>query len=284
MNEKKVPQLFVASGAAKWNDPKNFPWTMGWQPDYQREARIYARYILREKPEGKISILYQNDDYGRDYLKGIEDGLGDRAASMIVAKEAYEAADPTVDSQIVSLRAKGADIFISITTPKFAAQSIRKVAELGWRPLFILNNVSASIGSVIRPGGFENAQGIVSAAYLKHATDPQWDTDPGMNKINAFLDKYFPAANRSDADVMTGYSVAQTLATVIRRCGDDLTRENVMKQAAGLKDLELDGLLPGIRISTGPTDFAPIKQLRLMKFKGDRWELFGPVIGGEVGG
>jgi ABC-type branched-subunit amino acid transport system substrate-binding protein len=284
MNEKKVPQLFVATGATKWNDPKNFPWTMGWQPNYQSEGRIYAKYLLQEKPNAKIGVLYQNDDYGKDYLKGLKDGLGDKVASMIAGEEAYETTVPTVDSQIVSLKSKGADVFISITTPKFAAQSIKKVAELGWKPLFILNNVSASIGSVIKPAGFENAQDIVSANYAKDATSAQWKDDPGMKNWNAFLDKYFPDANRADNGVVTGYNVAQTLVAVLKQCGDDLTRENIMKQAANLKDLQIDGLLPGIKVNTGPTDFAPIKQLQLMRFKGENWELFGPVMGGQASG
>jgi ABC-type branched-subunit amino acid transport system substrate-binding protein len=284
MNEKKVPQLFVATGATKWNDPKNFPWTMGWQPNYQSEGRIYAKYLLQEKPNAKIGVLYQNDDYGKDYLKGLKDGLADKAASMIVGEESYETSNPTVDSQIVALKSRGADVFISITTPKFAAQSIKKVAELGWKPLFILNNVSASIGSVIKPAGFENAQDIISANYAKDATDPRWKDDPGMKNWNAFLDKYFPDANRADNGVVTGYNVAQTLVAVLRQCGDDLTRENIMKQAAHLKDLEIDGLLPGIKIHTSPTDFAPIKQLQLMRFKGENWELFGPVMGGQASG
>ena len=284
MNERKVPQLFVATGATKWNDPKNFPWTMGWQPNYQSEGRIYAKYLLQEKPNARIGVLYQNDDYGKDYLKGLKDGLADKAASMIVGEESYETSNPTVDSQIVALKSRGADVFISITTPKFAAQSIKKVAELGWKPLFILNNVSASIGSVIKPAGFENAQDIISANYAKDATDPRWKDDPGMKNWNAFLDKYFPDANRADNGVVTGYNVAQTLVAVLRQCGDDLTRENIMKQAANLKDLEIDGLLPGIKIHTSPADFAPIKQLQLMRFKGENWELFGPVMGGQASG
>ncbi len=284
MNDKKVPQLFVATGATKWNDPKNFPWTMGWQPNYQSEGRIYAKYILQERPNGKIGVLYQNDDYGKDYVKGLKDGLGGKAASMIVAEEAYETTVPTVDSQIVSIKGKGADIFFSVTTPKFAAQSIKKVAELGWKPLFILNNVSVSIGSVIKPAGFENAQDIISAYYAKDPTDSKWKDDPGMKRWNAFLDKYYPDANRADAGVVTGYNVAQTLVVVLKQCGDDLTRENIMRQAASLKDLEIDGLLPGIRINTSPSDYAPIKQQQLMRFKGENWELFGPVMGGEAGG
>jgi branched-chain amino acid transport system substrate-binding protein len=284
MNAKKVPQLFVATGATKWNDPKEFPWTMGWQPSYQSEGRIYAKYILKEKPNAKIGILYQNDDYGKDYLKGIKDGLGAKAASLIIAEESYETSVPTVDSQIVALKSKGADVFISITTPKFAAQSIKKVAELQWKPMFILNNVGASVGSVIKPAGYENSQDIISAAYLKDATDPQWKDDAGMKAFDAFLAKYFPEGNREDGSVIVGYGVAQTMVEVLKACGDNLTRENVMKQAASIKDLQLGILLPGIKINTSATNFAPISQLQLQKFKGDRWVLFGDVMSGDVGG
>jgi ABC-type branched-subunit amino acid transport system substrate-binding protein len=283
MNEKKVPQLFVATGATKWNDPKQFPWTMGWQPNYQSEGRIYAKYILKERPTGKIGILYQNDDYGKDYVKGIRDGLGAKAASMIVAEESYETTTPTIDSHVVALKAEGADIFISITTPKFAAQSIKKVAELGWKPLFILNSVGTSTGTVMRPAGFENGQNIISAAYQKDPTDPQWKDDPGIKNFDAFLTKYFPEGNREDLSIMTGYNVAQTMVHVLKECGDDLTRANAMKQAASIKSLQLEGLLPGVTINTSATDFAPIKQFQLRKFKGERWELFGDVISSEVG-
>src|SRR5213080_4376606 len=230
MNTKKVPQLFVATGATKWNDPKDFPWTMGWQPNYQSESRIYAKYILKEKPDAKIAVLYQNDDYAKDYLKGFKDGLGDKAASMIVIEESYEVSEPTIDSHIVKMKATGADVFFNITTPKFAAQAIKKSAEIGWKPLHFLNNVSASIGSVIQPAGLDNAQGIISSAYIKDPTDPQWKDDAGMKAWNEFLDKYFPEANRTDASVIYGYTVAQGLVHVLKACGDDLTRANVMKQ------------------------------------------------------
>jgi len=284
MNSKKVPQLFVATGATKWNDPKEFPWTMGWQPNYQSETIIYAKYILKNKPDAKIAVLYQNDDYGKDYLKGLKDGLGAKAASMIVAEESYETTEPTIDSHIVKLKSTGADVFMNITTPKFAAQAIKKNAEIGWKPLHFLNNVSASVGSVIKPAGMENAQDIISSNYLKDPTDPQWKTDAGMIAWNEFLDKYYPEANRADASVMYGYTVTQGLVHVLKACGDNLTRENIMKQAAGIKDLELGGLLPGVKVNTSATDFAPISQLQLMKFKGDTWERFGEVLNGEVGG
>ncbi|OSI74978.1 branched-chain amino acid ABC transporter substrate-binding protein [Bradyrhizobium canariense] len=283
MNEKKVPQLFVATGATKWNDPKQFPWTMGWQPSYQSEGRIYAKYILKERPTGKIGILYQNDDYGKDYVKGIRDGLGAKAASMIVGEESYETTTPTIDSHVVALKSEGVDIFISITTPKFAAQSIKKVAELGWKPLFILNSVGTSTGTVMRPAGFENAQNIISAAYNKDPTDPQWKDDAGIKNFDAFLTKYFPEGNREDLFLMTGYNVAQTMVHVLKQCGDDLTRANIMKKAASIKSLQLEGLLPGVTINTSAIDFAPIKQFQLRKFKGERWELFGDIISSEVG-
>ncbi|SDN93275.1 ABC transporter substrate-binding protein [Afipia sp. GAS231] len=284
MNQKKVPQLFVATGATKWNDPKEFPWTMGWQPNYQSEAQIYAKYILKNKPDAKIAVLYQNDDYGKDYLKGFKDGLGAKAASLIVMEESYEVSEPTIDSHIVKLRSTGADVFFNITTPKFAAQAIKKNMEIGWKPLHFLNNVSASVGSVIKPAGFENAQDIISSNYLKDPTDPQWKTDKGMIAWNEFLDKYYPEANRADASVMYAYTVAQGLVHVLKACGDDLTRANIMKQAASIKELELGGLLPGIKVSTSDTDFAPISQLQLMKFKGEGWDLFGEILSGDVGG
>ena len=284
MNAKKVPQLFIATGATKWNDPKDFPWTMGWQPSYQSEARIYAKYILKEKPNAKIAVLYQNDDYGKDYVKGLKDGLGAKASSMIVAEESFETTEPTIDNHVVKLKATGADIFFNVTTPKFAAQAIKKVAEIEWKTLHILNNVSASVGSVIKPAGFENAQGIISAAYVKDVSDPQWDNDPGMKEFLNFLAKDFPEGNKLDASVLVGYAVAQTMVQVLKQCGDNLTRENIMKQAASLKDFRPEVLLPGIKINTSPTSFAPISSLQLMQFKGERWNLFGDVISGEVGG
>jgi len=235
LNAKKVPQLFVATGATKWNDPKDFPWTMGWQPSYQSEARIYAKFLMKEKPDAKIAIMYQNDDFGKDYLKGLKDGLGAKA-SMIIAEESYETTEPTVDNHIVKLKSTGADVFVDITTPKFAAQAIKKIAEIEWKPLHFLNNVSYSVGSVIKPAGFGNAQGIISAAYLKDVSDPQWDNDPGMKQFLDFLARDFPEGNKLDASVVVGYGVSQTLVKVLQMCGDNLTRENIMKQAANLKD------------------------------------------------
>ncbi|WP_414642998.1 ABC transporter substrate-binding protein [Bradyrhizobium sp.] len=281
MNAKKVPQLFVATGATKWNEPKEFPWTMGWQPSYQSEARIYAKYLLKEKPDAKISVLYQNDDLGKDYLKGLKDALGARA-SMVIAEESYETSEPTIDNHVVKLKASGADVFLSITTPKFAAQAIKKLAEIEWKPLHIVSNVSASVGSVIKPAGFENAQGILSAAYAKDGADAQWDDDAGMKKFLTFLQKYDPDGNKLDGSVVYGYGVAQTMVKVLEMCGDNLTRDNVMKQAASLKDFVPDTLLPGVKINTSPTDFAPIEQLQMMRFKGEKWELFGDIISGEL--
>jgi branched-chain amino acid transport system substrate-binding protein len=281
MNSKKVPQLFVASGAAKWNDPHNFPWSMGWQPDYLIEGRIYAKYLLKEKPEARIGVLYQNDDFGKDYLKGLKEGLGPKA-SMIAAEESYEITEPTMDSHVVKLKSLNIDTFVDVTTPKFAAQVIKKAAEIGWKPFHILNNNAISIGSVLKPAGLENAQGFISVAYLKDPSDERWKDDPGMKAYTDFLQAYLPEANRSDILQMYGYSAAQTLVHVLKACGDDLTRDNVMKQAASIKDLQLGGLLPGIKLNTSPSDFAPIEQLQMMKFSGDHWQLFGDVIDGGI--
>jgi branched-chain amino acid transport system substrate-binding protein len=283
MNGKKVPQLFVATGATKWGDPKSYPWTMGWQPNYQSEGRIYAKYILENLPNGKIGILYQNDDYGKDYVKGLKDGLGDKAKAMVIAEQPYEVADPTVDSQVINLKASGADIFFNVTTPKFAAQAIRKAGEIGWKNTHFLNNVSQSVGSVLKPAGFEHAKGVLSSYYLKDATDPQWKDDQGYKDWVAFMDKYFPDGDKTSSFTVYGYTVAQTLVQVLKQCGDELTRESVMKQAASLKNLELPMLLPGIRISTGPNDFFPIEQMQMQRFNGERWENFGPIMEGTVG-
>ena len=282
MNQKKVPQLFVLTGATKWGDPKHFPWTIGWQANYQSEARIYGAYILEHHSGGKVGVLYQNDDYGKDYLKGVKDGLGAKAKSMIVAEAPYETADTTVDSQIVALKAAGADILVDIATPKFAAQAIRKIAELGWQPVHILNVVGASVGATLKPAGLENAKGILSAGSFKDPTDPRWQDDAGFRQWTAFMDKYYPEGDKTDSGTVTGYSIAQTLVQVLKQCDGTLTRENVMKQAANLEDLELPMLLPGIRINTSSTDFSPIKQMQMRRFDGEHWELFGPVITGAV--
>ena len=278
LNAKKVPQLFVATGATKWNDPQGNPWTMGWQPNYQTETTIYARHILKEKPNAKIGVLYQNDDYGKDYLKGLKDGLGDKASKMIVAEVSYEVSEPTVDSQIVQLQGSGADVFVNITTPKFAAQAIRKAFDIGWKPVHYLNNVSSSTASVLTPAGLDKSVGVISSAYIKDPTDPQWANDPAIVEWAAFMKKYYPDGSLTDNFNVYGYTVAQTLVQVLKQCGDDLTRENVMRQAANLKGFAPATLLPGIRINTTPSDFAPIEAVQLMRFDGKSWVRFGEVI------
>jgi branched-chain amino acid transport system substrate-binding protein len=278
LNAKKVPQLFVATGASKWGDPQHFPWTMGWQPSYQIEARIYAKYVLQNKPDAKIGILYQNDDFGKDYLKGIKDGLGDKAAKMIVSEVSYEVTDATVDSQIVTLKGAGADVFFNITTPKFAAQAIRKSYDIDWHPLQLLTNVSISVGSVMTVAGLEKGVGIITADYRKDPVDPQWQNDPAMKEWRAFMAKYYPEGDIKDNSNVYGYAVAQTLVQTLKQCGDNLTRENVMKQAASL-DMSPGLLAPGVKITTSATDFYPIKQMRLQKFDGKSWVPFGEAIG-----
>jgi branched-chain amino acid transport system substrate-binding protein len=282
LNAKKVPQLFVATGATKWNDPQHFPWTIGFQPSYQSESRVYTKYLLDNQPNGKIAILFQNDDYGKDYLKGLKDGLGGKM--QIVVELPYEASDPTIDSQMISLKASGADVFFNVTTPKFAAQAIKKAAEIGWKPLHLLNNVSASIGGVLKPAGLENAKDALTAGYLKEPTDPRWKDDPAFKEWVAFMEKYYPDGDRTSGFTVYGYLVSQTLVQALKQCGDDLTRENVMKQAANLKNFQLGMLLPGIAVDTSPTDFAPIEQMQMSRFDGATWQLFGPVISGKVGG
>jgi len=282
LNGKKVPQLFVATGATKWNDPKNFPWTIGWQPSYQSEAQIFAKFLMKEKPNGKIAVLYQNDDFGKDYLKGLKDGLGAKAATMIIAEESYETSEPSVDSHIVKLKSLNPDVVLEVATPKFAAQSIKKIAELSWKPLQIVVNVSLSIGSVMKPAGLDASQGVLTAAYAKDGADPRWNDDPGMKKWTAFLDKYMPGADRTDSSLVYGYGAAQTLVKVLEMCGDDLTRANVMKQAASLKNFVPDTMLPGVKLNTSPTDFAPISQLQMQRFEGEKWVPFGEIISGEV--
>ena len=267
MNAKKVPQLFVATGASKWNDPKGFPWTMGWQPNYQTEAVIYAKHILQTKPNAKIAVLFQNDDYGKDYLKGFKDGLGDKV-KMIVAEVSYETSDPTVDSQIVQLQGSGADVFFNITTPKFAAQAVRKAYDIGWKPVQYLNNVSASIGSVLVPAGLEKSMGLITTQYLKDPLDNAWKNDAAMNDWKAFMAKYYPDGDLKDGSNVYGYTAAQGLVQVLKQCGDLLTRENVMKQAASLKDFSPSLALPAVKVNTSPTDFAPFQQMQMARFDG----------------
>ena len=278
MNSKKTPQLFVATGATKWGDPKNFPWTMGWQPNYQSESKVFAAHLLETKPNAKVAILYQNDDYGKDYLKGFEDGLGDKAKTMIVSKISYEVTDPTIDSQMVSLKATGADTFFNITTPKFAAQAIKKAAEIGWKPTHYLNSVSASVGSVMTPAGPENGVGIYTASYLKDPTDPQFQKGKEWDDWLAWMTKYQPKGDVKDVNNVYGYTVAQGLVQVLKQAGDNLTRENIMKQAASL-EMSLPMLLPGVNVKTGPDDFYPIEREQLARFDGKTWQLFGKVYG-----
>ncbi|MDT3678349.1 MAG: ABC transporter substrate-binding protein [Burkholderiaceae bacterium] len=279
MNAKKVPQLFVATGAAKWNDPKHFPWTMGWQPNYHTEGRIYAQHILKTKPDAKVGILYQNDDFGKDYVSGVHEGLGDKAKSMIVSEVSYEVTDPTVDSQIVALQGSGADTFVNVATPKFAAQAIRKTFDIGWKPVQYLTNVSVGVASVMQPAGLEKGVGIISSAYLMEPTDPAWQDTQAMKDWRAWMQKYYPDGSLNDNTNVYGYTVAQTVVQVLKQAGDDLTRANVMKQAASLKDFAPTTIIPGIRINTSASDFAPIESVQLTRFDGKSWVRFGDVMG-----
>ena len=279
VNVKKVPHLFVATGASKWNDPKSFPWTMGWQPNYQTEGIIYAKHILQTKPDAKIGVLYQNDDYGKDILQGIETGLGDKVKTIIVAKASYETSDPTVDSQIVQLQGSGANVFINVATPKFAAMAIRKAYDIGWRPVQYLNNVGASIGSVLTPAGLDKSRDVITTQYLKDSLDDRWKNENNMKDWYAFMAKYYPEGNVADSGNVYGYAAALTMVQVLKQCGDNLTRENVMKQATSLKDWPLGMLLPGVVINTGATDFSPIKSMQLVRFDGKKYVPFGDVIG-----
>jgi branched-chain amino acid transport system substrate-binding protein len=278
LNARQVPQLFVATGATKWGQPDEFPWTMGWQPNYQSEARIYARYVLENHPDAKIGVLYQNDDYGKDYLEGFKAGLGAQADKMIVQELSYEVTDPTVDSQIISLKDSGADVFFNITTPKFAAQAIRKAADIGWQPVHLLNNVSNSVGSVLEPAGLDKAKGLITSLYQKDPTDPQWQDSEEYRDWSAWMDEYNPEADKADQFNVYAYNVAMTLVHVLEQCGDDLTRANVMAQAANIENLQLPMLLPGVVIDTGPDDFFPIESMMLARFDGAKWVLFGEVI------
>ncbi len=277
LNEKKVPQLFVATGATKWGNPKEFPWTMGWQPTYQTEGEIFAKWLLQNKPDAKIGVLYQDDDYGKDYLTGLKKGLGDKYNKMVVKEVSYETSDPTIDSQIITLQSSGANVFYDVSIPKFAAQAISKAYDIGWKPFHFLNSVSASVSAVLKPAGIEKSIGIVTAEYLKDPTDPQWQNDPGYKAWLAWMNKYYPDGDKLDAFNVYGYSVTQTLIQVLKQCGNDLSRENVMKQAAHL-DMSLPMLLPGIKVTTSPTDFYPIKQMQLARFDGKTWARFGNVL------
>jgi branched-chain amino acid transport system substrate-binding protein len=278
LNAKKVPQLFAATGASKFTDPKNFPWTLGFNPNYFVEGRIYGQYILKQYPNAKVGVLYQNDDMGRDYLNGIKSSLGDKAATMIVAEASYEVSDPTVDSQILKLKSAGVDLLFSASTPKFAAQTIKKNAELGWKPVHILDINATSVGAVMQPAGLEASKGVISVNYGKDPLDPTWKDDPGMKKYFDFMAKYYPEGDKNSSLNTYGYGTAQLMVHVLKQCGDDLTRENVLKQATNLKDVQLDLALPGISASTTPNDYRVNKQLQMMKFNGERWEMFGPIL------
>jgi branched-chain amino acid transport system substrate-binding protein len=278
LNAKKVPQLFAATGASKFTDPKNFPWTLGFNPNYFTEGRIYGQYILKEHPNAKIGILYQNDDLGKDYLNGIKAGLGDKAATMVVAEASYEVSDPTIDSQILKIKDAGADLFFSASTPKQAAQAIKKIAELGWHPVHILDINATSVGAVMKPAGLDASKGVISVNYGKDPLDPTWKDDPGMKKYFDFMAKYYPEGDKDSSFNTYGYSTTQLLIHVLKQCGDDLTRENVLKQATNLKNVELDLALPGIKGNTTPNDYRVNKQLQMMRFNGERWELFGPIL------
>ncbi|MBR0718024.1 ABC transporter substrate-binding protein [Bradyrhizobium liaoningense] len=278
LNAKKVPQLFAATGASKFTDPKNFPWTMGFNPNYFVEGRIYGQYIIKEYPNAKIGILYQNDDLGKDYLNGIKAGLGDKAAKMIVAEASYEVSDPTIDSQVLKIKDAGADLFFSATTPKQAAQAIKKINELAWKPVHILDINATSVGAVMKPAGLEASKGVISVNYGKDPLDPTWKDDPSMKKYFEFMAKYYPDGDKDSSFNSYGYMTSQLMVYVLQKCGDDLTRENVMKVATSLKNVQLDLLLPGITVNTSPTDYRVNKQLQMMKFNGERWELFGPIL------
>jgi ABC-type branched-subunit amino acid transport system substrate-binding protein len=278
VNQQKIPHLFVATGATKWNDPKNYPWTMGWQPNYQTEGRIYAAYIMKNIPDAKIGILNQNDDYGKDYRKGLLDGLGDAAKKMVVLEQTYEVTDPTIDSQIVNLKNSGANVFFNVTIPKFAVQAIKKSHDIGWKPAHFLNNVSSSLATVLKPAGLDASKGLITALYMKEITDPQWKNDKGFQDWVAWMKKYYPEGALDDQSNAFGYTVAQAMTQVLKQCGTDFSRENILKQAENLKNVEFPLLLPGIKVNTSPTDHAPIEQEQLAKFDGERWVLFGELL------
>ena len=278
MNAKKVPHMFLATGASKWNDPQNFPWTIGFNPNYHSEGKLYGQHILATKPNAKIAVLVQNDDYGKDYFNGFKEGLGAKASSMIVSQASYEVTDPTIDSQIVTLKGSGADTFFNITTPKFAAQAIRKVDEVGWKPTHYLNQVSASVGSVLKPAGLEKAVGVISMLYVKEGSDARWDNDPTMKDFKALIKKYAPEVSPDDGNATYGYAVAQMMVQVLKQAGDNLTRENIMKQAANIKDFQLPMVLPGVLANTSPADFALFQTMQLVKFDGKNWVDFGKPV------
>ncbi|HEY2558959.1 MAG TPA: ABC transporter substrate-binding protein [Caldimonas sp.] len=283
VNAKKVPHLLLATGATKWGDPKNFPWTIGFNLSYQSEGHIYAKWLLKNKPNAKIGVLYQNDDYGKDVLKGVKDGLGTAGAKMIVAEQTYEVTDPTVDSQMIALQGSGADTFVNITTPKFGAQAVRKAWDSGWKPLHIINNVSASVGSVLIPAGLEKSVGLITVQYYKDPNDPQWKDDPAMLEWRGFMGRYYREGDPKDASNVYAYITAQTMVQILKQCGNDLTRENVMRQATNLRNFRSNLLLPGMSINTSPTDYYPIEQGQLARFTGQLWQGFGELISTNAG-
>ncbi|WP_188609223.1 ABC transporter substrate-binding protein [Chelatococcus reniformis] len=278
MNVKKVPQLFVGSGASRFSDPKHFPWTVGFNPTYETETEVYGKYILEARPEAKVAIIYQNDDSGRDQIKGLEHGLGAKAAAMIVAKASYEPTDPVIDSQILTLKASGADVLVSLGTPRAGSQTIRKVAEIGWKPLFFVGNPQASVASVLVPAGLDNAKGVISSTSIKDVTDPAWKDDADVAAFRAFMARYYPDGDANNGSTAYGYVAAQVMTEALRRCGDDLSRENVLRQATTLTRYAPALILPGITVNTSPTNYSPLRQLQLIRFDGERWQLFGPVI------
>jgi branched-chain amino acid transport system substrate-binding protein len=281
LNQKQIPQLFIFSGASRFGDPKNYPWTMGWQPDYATEGGVYAKHILASVKDARIGILFQNDDSGKDGVIGFQKALGKQNDKMIVAIASYEVTDPTVDSQIIQLKNAGANVFLNLSSPKFAAQGIRKAYDLAWRPVHYLTSPSASVQSVMKPAGFEAGQDIMTIAYLKDPTDPQWANDSEFLEWKRWMEKWNPTASLADTLNVYPYALTATLVEVLKRCGDELTRANVMKQASNLRGLHVPMLLPGITINTSPTDFYPIQSLRLARFKGETWELFGDIISNE---
>jgi branched-chain amino acid transport system substrate-binding protein len=283
MNQHKVPQLFVSTGASKWDDPKGHPWTIGWQPNYHGEGLIYATFIVKQKPDAKIGVLYQDDDFGKDYLRGVRDGTENKGAAKVVVAASYETTDTTVDSQVIAMKAAGCDAFVNTAIPKFAAQAIKKTAEIEWKPIHVLSSIGQSVAATLKPAGLDNATGIVTDFYLKDPTDPQWKDDAGYKWWIGFMDKYYPAGDKTDVNNVYGPSNAATIVQVLKQCGNELTRENVMKEAANLHNFKVPMLLPGITINTSPTDFAPVKQVRMARFTGQRWELFGPLLTGAIG-
>jgi branched-chain amino acid transport system substrate-binding protein len=281
LNAKKIPSLFLGSGANRVSDPTNYPWSMGWQPNNHAKGVIYAKYLLKQRPNAKVAVLFQNDDFGRDHLKGFRDGLGAKAASMIVREVSYEISEPTIDSQIVLLKASGADVLVDISTPKFAAQAIKKVAETKWEVLHFLSDAAGSISSTLVPAGLDNSKGVITISYRKEPTDQAWANDTGMKDFLTFMKSHMPDVNPTDTYSQFGYATAQTFVHVLQNCGDDLTRENLMKQATSIKGLVLPTMLPGVTLNTSPTQYTPISQAQLVQFDGKTWIAASDIIDAE---